>query len=1126
MKKFLLTFLIFSALMLTFTVFAADGKAEYLKGDMDTLKDYIAKAEALTEEIKNSPTNVTYTGTAYYISPFGNDDNDGLTPETAWKSVSKISGALFLKPGDAVLFERGGTYRYVNAIKTVGGVTYSAYGSGAKPRLIGSLNASSESEWKETQYPGVYEYTAEKLPSTRDVGVIVFDNGAAWGVKHQNNTPINVASNGLETIDYGTPVMKNAGELKYDLAFWHDHTSETLYLYSKDGNPAERFSSVEIVDYGHGMSGDGNNVTIDNLDFFGFGSHGIGYSTTHGLTVQYCTFSFIGGSLQAPTVRFGNAVEIFGSGKDFTIHHCYADNVYDCCWTIQYQGDSKGVDMYFENVDFYSNVCYYSNTGLEVWLYNGANDKTLAEFSIKNMRLHDNYTLYNGYGWSQQRPNKNANNFYGATGGGIVYENCSVDNNVGLFTSCNVLLGRYIGSGAYNFNNNVYFQDPDHYMGGVSENPETGSTGTKDFKYDYATMKNLISTGFEKGTKFYYMDGYEVPLYKADKADFADTKEHWAKPYIEKAYIRNYFKGTDANSFSPNMTMTRAMLVTVLSRMADFDVKIKDVPFTDINPNAWYSKAVNWAYMAGLVDEGTTKFRPDEPATREEIADMLYRFTLGQYKTKKLTNPALDFTDKTSVTPGYESGIKFAIDMGIISGYPDGTVKPKETATRAEVATMLCRFADKYVTLEADYGNLSGITDFKIFDGNALTGFTSVFNGERRIVTEDEVSKLKMFAPEKTYSPPALHIFERLSKINFEDYPYVKVRAYTDFGGSTYSIKLNNGENSYELKRPAVKGEWNNEIFSIYDLVPVDKLDTEATNTTIILSPWQGLSESTYPYPKRGENPYIVEYIGFFPSKEAAEAYQSELEKSSVTVTFMAGDNVFVKTTQKTGTGLKYPDETPKKLGYAFAKWDVSSGTSVTKDITVNAVFEKRKGDPVVIFTPENTKATGVFKASVLEENGMKYYHFVPNSNETSKDGTRANVVLEYADYDIAESTVMKIVYRTNIKTSKTFDVNIWLTTVSRLWRKWGVDFNYGAADTWHEYYFDMSKAFGGGENIDTSGGAENIYKLNAKGALASVTLKPYDKNGTAMSVDDYYDVAYIAFYDSEEDAKAHKLLP
>ncbi|MBQ4137895.1 MAG: hypothetical protein IJD67_07270, partial [Clostridia bacterium] len=154
------------------------------------------------------------------------------------------------------------------------------------------------------------------------------------------------------------------------------------------------------------------------------------------------------------------------------------------------------------------------------------------------------------------------------------------------------------------------------------------------------------------------------------------------------------------------------------------------------------------------------------------------------------------------------------------------------------------------------------------------------------------------------------------------------------------------------------------------------------------------------------------------------------------------------------------------------------------------------------------------------------YYHFVPGGNETSKDGTRANVVLEYADYDIAESTVMKVVYRSNVKTSPTFDINLWLTTVSRLWTKWGTEFKYEKSDEWHEFVVDMSKVFSAGENIDKSGGEENVYKLNAKGALNSITFKPYHAAGNAVSVDDYYDIAYIAFYDSEEDARAHKLIP
>ena len=118
----------------------------YKHADKALLDKYMNEALALTQEIRESKTNVEYTGTAYYISSKGDDRNDGLSPATAWKSALKVSKAGFLKKGDAVFFERGGSYRYEGTLETVAGVTYSAYGSGAKPKLIGSLDASARTQ--------------------------------------------------------------------------------------------------------------------------------------------------------------------------------------------------------------------------------------------------------------------------------------------------------------------------------------------------------------------------------------------------------------------------------------------------------------------------------------------------------------------------------------------------------------------------------------------------------------------------------------------------------------------------------------------------------------------------------------------------------------------------------------------------------------------------------------------------------------------------------------------------------------------------------------------------------------------------------------------------------------------
>ena len=92
-------------------------------------------SEIRKAEILATTDNLVITGTKYYVSEDGDDTNDGKSPEKAWKSIDKASTAE-LESGDGVLFRRGDIFR--GNLKTINGVSYGAYGSGAKPKLLGS----------------------------------------------------------------------------------------------------------------------------------------------------------------------------------------------------------------------------------------------------------------------------------------------------------------------------------------------------------------------------------------------------------------------------------------------------------------------------------------------------------------------------------------------------------------------------------------------------------------------------------------------------------------------------------------------------------------------------------------------------------------------------------------------------------------------------------------------------------------------------------------------------------------------------------------------------------------------------------------------------------------------------
>ncbi|MBQ7821477.1 MAG: S-layer homology domain-containing protein, partial [Clostridia bacterium] len=679
-----------------------DAEYFYEEATDEIIQKYMDETDDLIEEIENTPTDVEVTGTKYYVSSStGSDHNDGLTPETAWKTASKASNFSGYKDGDGVFFKRGDTWRTTSTFKAYSGVTYSAYGEGAKPKLLGSIDASDTSMWIPTEYENIYAFTTPIDGTNGDVGTIVFDGGRAWGIHVQGKTngqrlDNGTVFNGLES--YTIPVGEFRGhqDLKGNLEFYHDWDTETLYLYCEGGNPAEVFSSIEVADKGNGIGlqndsavGSAHDIVIDNIEIVGFGSHGIGAGNVKNVTVQNCVLKWIGGSIQGKGlfgrdygVRFGNAVESYGSSDNFIIRYCYASQIYDCCWTVQRQEAAV-----MNNIQMYKNVSEYCNTGLEVWQSGG---------SITNMQLHDNYTRFNGYGFSHQRPSKDGNFFYGATSTNCTYENNDVYNNVGLFASRQVLSCGATGTEHYNFHDNIYIMENDKLVGGVTSQPGLSRGAMTNMKYTEQNIARASQSGFEKGTKFYYTEPspyenmYAICLPQNGVNVFEDiSDDFWGRDAVDFVSLKGLFNGVSATEFAPNGSMTRAMLVTVLSRIAGDSGKSK-TDFADVSANAWYAPAVGWAEENSIVEKETS-FRPDDKATREEMAYMLMKYADMLYVKYDLSG-AKSFSDFESVDAKYQDAIKFCTVNGIIGGYEDGTIRPKNGATRAEVATMIKRF--------------------------------------------------------------------------------------------------------------------------------------------------------------------------------------------------------------------------------------------------------------------------------------------------------------------------------------------------------------------------------------------------------------------------------------------------
>ena len=177
------------------------------------------------------------------------------------------------------------------------------------------------------------------------------------------------------------------------------------------------------------------------------------------------------------------------------------------------------------------------------------------------------------------------------------------------------------------------------------------------------------------------------------KLPFTDVStSDWFYDDVAFVYKNGLFSGTDSRSFSPNASMTRAMLVTVLYRLEGEPTVTGRSSFTDVRSGAYYEKAVIWAAANGIVTgTDSTSFSPDAKVTREQLAAILYRYAQYRKLDTDVSAKLNSFTDTDSVSAYASEALGWAVSEGLING-ASGKLMPKGDATRAQVAAILHRF--------------------------------------------------------------------------------------------------------------------------------------------------------------------------------------------------------------------------------------------------------------------------------------------------------------------------------------------------------------------------------------------------------------------------------------------------
>lgn len=334
-----------------------------------------AEAEILKNTILNATDSVSATRT-YYVSNDGDDNNDGRSPETPIKTISKVN-KLSLRSGDAVLFRRGDTFRTDTKITVNNGVIYSAYGTGAKPKIYGSIkNYADKNIWSST-------------------------DGNIWVTSISSSFAENVVFNDGESV--GTR-KRNLENLRENGDFYFDSNAGKLYLFLNQFNPGAAFDSIEIssADYiFYGVGSDRSeyyyikNITISNLDLRYAGIHAMYLAFVQNININNCSIGWMGGKYLSETnnTRYGNGIELWRIAKNCSITNNYIYQVFDAAITFQGTETNQYTDLTITN-----NLIEYCSMNFEFWAKDssGSIDPTAK---LQNIYFNNNILRFGGYGY-------------------------------------------------------------------------------------------------------------------------------------------------------------------------------------------------------------------------------------------------------------------------------------------------------------------------------------------------------------------------------------------------------------------------------------------------------------------------------------------------------------------------------------------------------------------------------------------------------------------------------------------------------------------------------------------------------------------------------------------------------
>jgi hypothetical protein len=478
--------------------------------------------------------------TTYFVSNTGNDDqNSGTTPTAPWATIARINETT-LAPGDAVVFERGSTWRETLAISHSGTpdapITFGAYGTGAKPRILGSTAATGWTEVETNIWQAGNTLAVPESPGYGEHAASIFfgesDATTTWG----NMEEIHLNSEGAPTAVYRCDEEGARFSLldrEYDWCWQDDH----IYVYAEE-NPDLRYTFVEVPQRDAAITMADHppheHIVIDGLELlyaikYGYNDGWPMNAVVRGLTIRNCHIGYMGvkGAASAMGLQIWHSDMLVRNNE---IHDCGRRNI-----SYNVYGDVRDETLVFENVTFDQNELHhgYHTTGFDISCGYG---DTFRNFVFKNNFVWDDPTAD-----PAAHPNDFTSMGFFLNSGPATFTDFTLYNNVLAYTKQKSIVLAGLRNSAV-FNNTLYGMNEragGQYRGMVTVSGDVtdlrienniffGTVGAEHFVLQCVVFADTAATGTTLNHNLFFQQDDSQRIVTINATGESYTMAEWA----------------------------------------------------------------------------------------------------------------------------------------------------------------------------------------------------------------------------------------------------------------------------------------------------------------------------------------------------------------------------------------------------------------------------------------------------------------------------------------------------------------------------------------------------------------------------------------------------------------------